>query len=1192
MMKWLVVAASALGVLAICALVWFVFPIIGFSDIRPFESPWLRLAIIVFILAAYLGVFAYKLYKGRAAAQAIEAALTESTEKEPDSDEPVLAEKMNDALLTLKKSRKTKGDFLYELPWYIIIGPPGSGKTTALLNSGLKFPLAAGGNKGPVMGVGGTRYCDWWFTEEAVLIDTAGRYTTQDSDTEADRRSWLSFLDLLKKNRPRQPINGVMVAISLEDLMTLSQAEIAAHAVAIRKRLIELNDRLQINFPVYALFTKADLVAGFMEFFGSFSEQRRRLVWGATFQTADKKENKIGEVEPEFDLLLARLSQELPDRLQEEADPVSRARLFGFPSQMSALKPVIVDFLNQIFEPTRYHTNVPLRGFYFTSGTQEGTPIDRVLGSIAGSFGLQGAAAAAYSGRAKSFFLSDLLSKVIFGEAGWVSTNQNAVRRAMLFRYGGYALIGLASLVVLGGWWVSYLANSKLINDTSLEVEQYKAVAEPVIRENPVADTDFTKTLDLLHKLKFLPAGYGFADRPTPVAGTFGLSQRERLQSSSTEAYRIALDRTFRSRLVLHLEKGIEQNQTNPSFVYEALKVYLMLGGGPNVKVDRNLVVSWMEDDWNKLFPGAANQQTRAELMDHLNAMLDLDPGTSTVVPLNDELVKASQGVLVRLSLAERAYAKIKSDARNEPVEDWIASNRGGSDVATVFETKDGSPLDSIRVPNLYTYNGFHKLLLGKLVDVAESLESERWVLGEAGKQSEVGQQYGRLGPDLLQLYDRDFISAWQTALEKLKLKSLAADKPNFTILQAASGPTSPIKMLIESISSETKLTEERNEPEKQAGDVVEEAAAAVKAEMQRKLESRLTGMAKIGLDIAKKSELRPGETQAITVPGANIEAQFRRYHELTEATDGKNKIDEVLDQLSGIYQSLVESANNPNAAPGAMQRIQQYVVYLRNNASRLEKPFSGMILAATEEFEGKITNDTIDELNGELSGTVTRRCQEITANRFPFSAKSKREVPLTEFAKLFSPNGIIDAFFNEKLAHLVDMSREKWAWKKNTRLGRELSQATLAQFQNASKIRDAFFSGGGSVPSVKLNVVAQTLSQEAASAEFEINGVKLESVHGIDQPKDFDWPGNTAGGTASVKLLPEALGSKSSVAFDGPWALFQLLNYGGLSQSGDKLSVRFVIGGREVSYQIKVGSLENPFALPALRNFNCPSGL
>ena len=181
---------------------------------------------------------------------------------------------MKDALATLKKAGGGKGDYLYDLPWYVLIGPPGAGKTTALVNSGLKFPLSRGATPAAVAGVGGTRYCDWWFTEDAVLIDTAGRYTTQDSDAKADKQSWFAFLDLLKKNRPRQPINGVMVAISLEDLMTLSPAEIAAHANAIRARLLELHDRLKVDFPVYALFTKADLVAGFMEFFGNLGEQR------------------------------------------------------------------------------------------------------------------------------------------------------------------------------------------------------------------------------------------------------------------------------------------------------------------------------------------------------------------------------------------------------------------------------------------------------------------------------------------------------------------------------------------------------------------------------------------------------------------------------------------------------------------------------------------------------------------------------------------------------------------------------------------------------------------------------------------------------------------------------------------------------------------------------------------------------
>ena len=70
------------------------------------------------------------------------------------------------------------------------------------------------------------------------------------------------------------------------------------------------------------------------------------------------------------------------------------------------------------------------------------------------------------------------------------------------------------------------------------------------------------------------------------------------------------------------------------------------------------------------------------------------------------------------------------------------------------------------------------------------------------------------------------------------------------------------------------------------------------------------------------------------------------------------------------------------------------------------------------------------------------------------------------------------------------------------------------------------------------------------------------------------------------------AFSSMSQDKIGHAWALYRMLNAGGMSQSGDKLSVRFVVGGREVSYQVRVGTLENPFALQALRNFSCPSGL
>ena len=120
--------------------------------------------------------------------------------------------------------------YLYQLPWYMFIGAPGSGKTTALVNSGLRFPLAERFGTDRIRGVGGTRNCDWWFTDEAVLIDTAGRYTTQESDRDADQAAWQGFLALLKKTRPRQPINGVLLTVSVPDLLAPTPASRARWA--------------------------------------------------------------------------------------------------------------------------------------------------------------------------------------------------------------------------------------------------------------------------------------------------------------------------------------------------------------------------------------------------------------------------------------------------------------------------------------------------------------------------------------------------------------------------------------------------------------------------------------------------------------------------------------------------------------------------------------------------------------------------------------------------------------------------------------------------------------------------------------------------------------------------------------------------------------------------------------------------
>ena len=565
------------GLSSLAAVVYFAGPFIAFGSWHPLENAIVRNIIILLLVAGAAAFAGFGLLRRRKGAKQIADGI--SGAEQAVNDEPVLQERMKDALATLKTASGNKSGYLYDLPWYVIIGPPGAGKTTALVNSGLKFPLAGGATPAAVAGVGGTRYCDWWFTEEAVLIDTAGRYTTQDSDARSDKESWFSFLDLLKKSRPRQPINGVLVAISVEDILTMSRQDLAAHAEAIRMRLLELHQRLKVSFPVYALFTKTDLVAGFTEYFSYLNEAGRRQVWGATFQTADKNKNLVGDIPTEFDLLLERLSEETLDRLQDEPAPQHRVQLFGFAAQMARLKPQIHNFLNQIFEPTRYHVNASLRGFYFTSGTQQGTPIDQLIGSLARTFGAEEVSAGAYHGSGKSFFLTNLITKVIIGEADWVSTDRGAVQRALIVKTAVLSLIGLCAVGLSIAWLTSYKKNSDLIEQTVKLDGEYASVGAPLIKQTIIADHDLDKVLPLLHRLRNAPAGYASRDAQVPLSERYGLSQHPRLLSASDAAYHTALERMFRPRMLYRLEEQLGARISEPAFVYEALKVYLMLGG-------------------------------------------------------------------------------------------------------------------------------------------------------------------------------------------------------------------------------------------------------------------------------------------------------------------------------------------------------------------------------------------------------------------------------------------------------------------------------------------------------------------------------------------------------------------------------------------------------------------------------------
>ncbi len=527
--RW-VVGGAAWAAFALA--VWFA------GDMVPaLDGPFERFALIVGVGVAWL---AWELWRARKSLkeneellEGIAGGVEQDSAARAAHEISVLRKRLEDATGVLRKARfRGPGGerrTVAELPWYMFIGAPGSGKTTALLNAGLRFPLGDPRGERALQGVSGTRNCDWWFTDQAVLLDTAGRYTTQESDREADAAAWLGFLDLLKRSRARQPLNGVIVTLSIADLVHWSEDEMARYAGHVRERVWELYSRLAIRLPVYVLVTKADLLAGFMEFFSNLDAEGRAQVWGTTFAHSEVGSDFARRFEEELARLERRLYGMLPARLQEERDLQRRAAIYRFPQQFRVAGPLIGAFLESAFGAA-WPGEPPLaRGVYFASGTQEGSPIDRVLGTLARSFNLERKVQPPNVGSGKSFFLRRLLHEVIFGESGLAGVDPVRERRRRTARLAAYAAMALVSVALAAAWSASYLGNRALVAEAAERAAAAAKELEGLGEPKPGDEAKLAAALDRLREL--------FGERGRGVVG-FGLYQGDKIKAQAERASR------------------------------------------------------------------------------------------------------------------------------------------------------------------------------------------------------------------------------------------------------------------------------------------------------------------------------------------------------------------------------------------------------------------------------------------------------------------------------------------------------------------------------------------------------------------------------------------------------------------------------------------------------------------------------
>src|SRR5262249_50281625 len=260
------------------------------------------------------------------------------------------------------------------------------------------------------------------------------------------------------KFRSRRPINGVLVTVSVGDLLQQSTTERDAHVVALRARVRELYEDLGVRFPIYVLVTKSDLLAGFSEFFADLGREERAQVWGFSFPWGEQGFDKA-TLSAQLEGLERRLYERLPERLEEEREPARRALLYGFPQQFALLRDRLVDFVEATFAPTKFEAAALLRGVYFASGTQEGSPIDRVMGALARGLGLERGLLASQHPSGRSYFLTRLLREIVFPEAGLAGLDLRLERRRRWLRHAAIGLAAAMLVLTTAAWWISYRHN-------------------------------------------------------------------------------------------------------------------------------------------------------------------------------------------------------------------------------------------------------------------------------------------------------------------------------------------------------------------------------------------------------------------------------------------------------------------------------------------------------------------------------------------------------------------------------------------------------------------------------------------------------------------------------------------------------------------------------------------------------------
>jgi type VI secretion system protein ImpL len=1132
---------TLLLVLFVALLVWFAGPMLAVNDYKFWESTTSRLLAIsaLFLVWGLTMVFVnWRVGVRKLAVEASEDGQERARQAERiDKEHKELKALFKQALSTLKTSSLYRGGS--DLPWYLLIGPQGSGKTNLLGFSGLEFPNNRI-DSDLTRESSGARHCEWYFSDHGVLIDTAGRYLTQ-TDPSVDESAWSTLLGLLRKRRRNRPLNGVLVTIPVPMLFAVNEAAWRTLADQVRARLREVQQKLHVDLPVYLVLTKADGLLGFNEFFGQLSPDENDQVLGASLRKDLQGADAAAAVRIEFEALLHRLSSQAVMRMHQERDPLDRGLVFDFPYQLGLIGSGLCQFVESAFGGNRYQRVSQLRGFYLTCAPHPGQPSTDNKGVNA----------------ARPRFIHHLLSRVIFSEADLAGLDS---RERSRIHWGQRTLCAgaLVTLAVFGLLWVNaFSANHNRLESLRLLAQTWK---------QPMQDdvTGALKALDIRYA-----ATQVFPDKDeVSYRERGGLYQGENVNSFVRDTYERELKVQLLPRVASLIEGQIRVSMKDRERLLNSLRAYLML----NMKDRREALwlKDWVAAGWSLRFTG--NTVVQNGLSSHFEHLLT----QPFVYPLNEQLVQQARQILRSESLANIVYRVLREQAHDLP--QYRFSQHLGPQGALFVGT------DYV-IPGFYTRQGYQQYFSVQGAVLVADILRDNWVLGEGSELS--GMDLRRLMVELEQLYFRDYANHWSEAIGHVALPAINNATDGAGQLAGLISANSPFMQLLvqvrentrfptfdESIGESVSATLEAGEKGGKLGKLA--AAVAVKA----------VDTPKPLPDTARKA----------------LQRRFEPLHRLLDDANGPaadlipafNALNDLQLQLESLARAGSPEQTAFEMVKTRMSGQRDALSDVRNVSGRLPRPVSKWFNALAEDSWRLLLSDAYQYLNQRYQSELYSIYGKTISKRYPFNAHGTSDVAISDFRDFFKAQGIADRFFETYMRPFVNGDPDNYRLRSVDGHALPISRAYLDQMATARVIRRSFFSTNPVEPQVQFKLEPYTLDPAVSRSEFKFGDKLIEYRHGPIVPMSFKWPTDAEDGRASLvmdRMTGRPIGIEKN---SGPWSLFRLfdLMQAEYLSGRDVLVLKADVGGLRANYVLTSISASNPFDMSVLRTFRLPMQL